>query len=139
MLSARIRGTLAKSKSSSQGLAAHASEAEGYAAEVADVQAAGITLEEGPHMVYDSEQAAMTHSEVAFLRLLGALEALLPRGASGSRANPPGGGGWGRGRVGSARPHWFPPQIGLLACIGACTTSHRPKLDTGRPLADIPW
>lgn len=66
VFTARIVGkpmrTLAKSKSSTQGLAAHGSEAEGDVAEVAYVEAAGVALDDGPRVVSDPEHAAMTPS-----------------------------------------------------------------------------
>lgn len=75
--------------SSTHGLAAQAFEAEGDAAEAADMEAAGAAPEGAPRVVSESEQAAKTPTAAARLRLLGALDTLLLRGAGGTSGGEP--------------------------------------------------
>lgn len=65
---------LANSKSSTHLPVAHAFEAEGVAAEVAEGEPAGVAVEGRPRVASASEKAATTPSTTAVLRLLGAFE-----------------------------------------------------------------
>lgn len=80
--------TLAEPKPSTQGLAAHAFEAEGDATKAPGLETAGVVLEDGPHAPSDSERAATTPPAATLLGRLGTLGVFLLRGVGGTSGEP---------------------------------------------------